>query len=86
MLYYAFAIIGMEAFQGKIRFINDGTTPDENYCGNNKLDESEFLRMGYCNNNFNDIIHSLVTLVILTVVNQWHNILLLTFCPESIGC
>nr|CAB3267178.1 two pore calcium channel protein 1-like [Phallusia mammillata] len=76
MLYYAFAIVGMEAFQDKIKFFPNPTEPDELYCGNEVLNESEFHRMGYCNNNFNDILHSFVTLVILTVVNQWHIITL----------
>ncbi|XP_078484181.1 two pore calcium channel protein 1-like [Ciona intestinalis] len=75
MLYYAFAIVGMECFGGKIKF-TPNTTASENNCNNTKLEGSEFLRMGYCNNNFNDILHSLVTLVELTVVNQWHIITL----------
>lgn len=65
----------MESFAGKIRFIKDGTTAEENLCGNPKLANSEFVRVGYCGNNFNEILRSFVTLVELTVVNQWHNIL-----------
>ena len=65
----------MECFANKIKFVNDGTPADVNLCGNKKLNNSEFVRVGYCSNNFNDIMRSLVTLVELTVVNQWHNIL-----------
>ena len=75
LIYYAFAIVGMECFGGLIRFINDGTPAEQNVCGNEKLAGSEFVRVGYCSNNFNDILRSFVTLVELTVVNQWHDIL-----------
>ena len=34
------------------------------------------LLLGYCNNNFNDLLHSLVLEIELTVVNQWHIITL----------
>ena len=74
MLYYSFAIIGMESFGGKIKYVN-GTDPELNTCGNPALAQSEFARMNYCKNNFNDILRSLVILVELTVVNQWHDIL-----------
>ena len=69
----------MECFANKIKFVNNGTSADVNLCGNNKLNNSEFVRVGYCGNNFNNILRSLVTLVELTVVNQWHNILCLKF-------
>ncbi|CAK8694814.1 unnamed protein product [Clavelina lepadiformis] len=72
MIYYAFAIVAMECFGGLI----SGTGYENTNCGNPKLEGSEFIRVGYCNNNFNDILHSLVTLVELTVVNQWHIITL----------
>lgn len=72
MTYYVFAIIGMEAFAGKVAYSASAQQSD---CGNDKLIDSEFSRMGYCNNNFNDIVHSFVTLFELTVVNQWHDIL-----------
>ena len=76
MIYYFFAIVGMEVFGGLIRFYGDGTSAEVNVCGNAKLAGTEFVRAGYCANNFNDILRSLVTLIELTVVNQWHNILL----------
>lgn len=66
-----FAILGMEIFSGKLSF--NSTDPHD--CGNDLLIGSEFSRMGYCNINFNDIFHSFVTLFVLTVVNQWHDIL-----------
>ena len=75
----------MESFAGKIYYIN-ATTAEQNLCGNVKLEGSEFVRVGYCSNNFNNILRSLVTLIELTVVNQWHNILFRTntFCFSEI--
>ncbi|CAM9131385.1 unnamed protein product [Lampetra planeri] len=35
-----------------------------------------FAALNYCKNNFNDVVSSFVLLVELTVVNQWHDILL----------
>nr|XP_039248277.1 two pore calcium channel protein 1-like isoform X1 [Styela clava] len=69
MVYYSFAVIGMEAFSNKVLFNAKEQPP---FCGNPKLQDSEFVRMGYCQMNFNDIIHSIVTLFVLMVVNQWH--------------
>jgi len=79
MLYFAFAIIGMETFGGKFSSTLEVTSLDGKktmYCGNIKLNGSEFVREEYCAMNFNDIIHSFVTLFVLTVVNQWHIITL----------
>jgi len=82
MIYYFFAIIGMESFSGKILFVDDDTSPEKKFCGNPKLAGSEFVRVGYCGNNFNDLLRSLVTLVELTVVNQWHDILSIIYVYE----
>lgn len=80
MVYYVFAIIGMEAFHGKVRFFDPNfTSPDALVCGNPALRDSAFARDRYCRNNFNDLTSSLVVLMELTVVNQWHNIL-----PEEV--
>ena len=76
MVYYAFAIIGMEAFHGKVHFLDPGSgSPDALVCGNPALRDSAFARGRYCKNNFNDLASSLILLTELTVVNQWHNIL-----------
>ncbi|XP_014791412.1 two pore channel protein 2 [Octopus bimaculoides] len=76
IFYYTFAIIGMEVFHGLIRFhsYNETYTEQNNisFCGNIKLKHSDFYNEHYCSNNFNHIFKSLVVLVELTVVNQWH--------------
>lgn len=72
---YFFAIIGMEAFKGRIRFYgyDESSLPYEKlFCGNPNLENSEFYRQQYCANNFNNILRSFVTLSELLVVNQWH--------------
>ena len=78
VFYYIFAIVGMEAFKGLVKF-SGYTSESEKYCGNEKLEGSDFWRDHYCNNNFNDIIHAFIVLFELTVVNQWHDILLYVF-------
>ncbi|CAD7687488.1 unnamed protein product [Nyctereutes procyonoides] len=73
VVYYVFAIIGMEAFQGKVRFFDPNfTTPEAQVCGNPALTGSAFARDQYCKNNFNDLASSFIVLMELTVVNQWH--------------
>uniref|UniRef100_A0A8C4YF96 Ion transport domain-containing protein n=1 Tax=Gopherus evgoodei TaxID=1825980 RepID=A0A8C4YF96_9SAUR len=76
VVYYMFAIIGMELFQGKIQFFPRNSTAHHALeCGNPALKDSLFARAKYCKNNFNDITSSFVVLMELTVVNQWHDIL-----------
>ncbi|KAJ8366122.1 hypothetical protein SKAU_G00149530 [Synaphobranchus kaupii] len=73
VVYYIFAMVGMELFKGKVRFFENGSTdPERDYCGNPLLKGSDFARLNYCRNNFNDIISSFILLLELTVVNQWH--------------
>uniref|UniRef100_A0A4W2CY06 Ion transport domain-containing protein n=1 Tax=Bos indicus x Bos taurus TaxID=30522 RepID=A0A4W2CY06_BOBOX len=73
VVYYAFAIIGMEVFHGKIHFLDPGSgSPDALVCGNPALKDSAFAQGRYCKNNFNDLASSLILLTELTVVNQWH--------------
>ncbi|XP_037383734.1 uncharacterized protein LOC119259205 [Talpa occidentalis] len=73
VVYYAFAIIGMEAFHGKIQFLEpNSNTPGALVCGNPALKDSVFARDRYCKNNFNDLASSFIVLMELTVVNQWH--------------
>ncbi|RXG59803.1 Two pore calcium channel protein 1 [Armadillidium vulgare] len=67
IVYYVFAIIGIEIFSGKIQYLGYDT---ENFCGNDKLNGSDFWMEKYCNNNFNDLIHAFIVLFELTVVNH----------------
>nr|XP_045003659.1 two pore calcium channel protein 1-like isoform X2 [Jaculus jaculus] len=73
VVYYAFAVIGMEMFHSKVHFFDPNfTTPDALVCGNPALKGSAFARDRYCKNNFNDLASSFIVLTELTVVNQWH--------------
>ncbi|XP_007957706.1 two pore calcium channel protein 1-like [Orycteropus afer afer] len=73
VVYYTFAIIGMEIFHGKVQFFDPNfTTPDALVCGNPALKDTAFARDRYCKNNFNDLASSFIVLMELTVVNQWH--------------
>lgn len=76
MVYYIFAMVGMELFKGKVTFFNRGSSdPAASYCGNSQLNNTAFAQLNYCKNNFNNVISSFILLVELTVVNQWHDIL-----------
>ncbi|NXE54039.1 TPC2 protein, partial [Casuarius casuarius] len=76
VVYYVFAIIGMELFQGKIQFFPaNSNAPHALECGNPALKDSLFARGKYCKNNFNNFASSFIVLLELTVVNQWHDIL-----------
>uniref|UniRef100_A0A8K9X665 Two pore segment channel 3 n=1 Tax=Oncorhynchus mykiss TaxID=8022 RepID=A0A8K9X665_ONCMY len=76
VVYYIFAMVGMELFKGKIRFFEaNSTDPDKAFCGNALLKNSVFAKHNYCKNNFNNIVSSFILLLELTVVNQWHDIL-----------
>uniref|UniRef100_A0A8C8ZZD6 Ion transport domain-containing protein n=1 Tax=Prolemur simus TaxID=1328070 RepID=A0A8C8ZZD6_PROSS len=71
VVYYAFAIVGMEVFHGKVQFFDPNfTTPHALVCGNPALQGSAFSRARYCKNNFNDLASSFVVLMELTVVNH----------------
>ncbi|XP_021423934.2 two pore segment channel 3 [Oncorhynchus mykiss] len=73
VVYYIFAMVGMELFKGKIRFFEaNSTDPDKAFCGNALLKNSVFAKHNYCKNNFNNIVSSFILLLELTVVNQWH--------------
>lgn len=75
VFYYIFAIIGMEIFQNLIHYYDYYKEDSPPFCGNSALNGTQFYKFHYCNNNFNDLLRSLVVLVELTVVNQWHDIL-----------
>uniref|UniRef100_X2AIS5 Ion transport domain-containing protein n=1 Tax=Capitella teleta TaxID=283909 RepID=X2AIS5_CAPTE len=74
VIYYIYAIIGMEIFQGTIKFYGyENLTQAEMFCGNPKLRGTEFYIKRYCNNNFNDIFHAMVLLfelMVATVENR----------------
>uniref|UniRef100_A0A8C7WBP6 Two pore segment channel 3 n=1 Tax=Oncorhynchus mykiss TaxID=8022 RepID=A0A8C7WBP6_ONCMY len=71
VVYYIFAMVGMELFKGKIRFFEaNSTDPDKAFCGNALLKNSVFAKHNYCKNNFNNIVSSFILLLELTVVNQ----------------
>lgn len=85
VVYYIFAMVGMELFKGKIKYFGEGSDdPTKLFCGNVLLNGTSFAQLNYCKNNFNDVLSSFILLVELTVVNQWHNILYL-FCEEPVN-
>lgn len=76
VVYYIFAMVGMELFKGKVKFYEeDSSDPAKAYCGNELLRGTAFAQLNYCKNNFNNVVSSYILLVELTVVNQWHDIL-----------
>uniref|UniRef100_A0A8P4K547 Ion transport domain-containing protein n=1 Tax=Dicentrarchus labrax TaxID=13489 RepID=A0A8P4K547_DICLA len=71
VVYYIFAMVGMELFKGKVKFFEeDSTDPDKAFCGNTDLKGTAFAQLNYCKNNFNNVVSSFILLVELTVVNQ----------------
>ncbi|XP_051802167.1 two pore segment channel 3 [Acanthochromis polyacanthus] len=72
VVYYIFAMVGMELFKGKVKFYEDAGDPAKEYCGNRLLNGTAFAQLNYCKNNFNNVVSSYILLVELTVVNQWH--------------
>lgn len=76
VVYYIFAMVGMELFKGKVKFYGENSSdPEKAYCGNPLLKGTAFAQLNYCKNNFNNVVSSFILLVELTVVNQWHDIL-----------
>ncbi|XP_032419777.1 two pore segment channel 3 isoform X1 [Xiphophorus hellerii] len=72
VVYYIFAMVGMELFKNKVKFYEDISNPEKAYCGNLLLKGSTFAQLNYCKNNFNNVVSSFILLLELTVVNQWH--------------
>lgn len=68
----------MELFQGHIKDYATSNlsslTELQLLCGNKLLNGSEYVRLYYCEKNFNNIVKSYMILFDLTVVNQWHGI------------
>uniref|UniRef100_A0A667XEK3 Two pore segment channel 3 n=1 Tax=Myripristis murdjan TaxID=586833 RepID=A0A667XEK3_9TELE len=69
VIYYIFAMVGMELFKGKVRYV-ESSDPQQTDCGNPLLKDSAFANRNYCKNNFNDVVSSFILLMELTVVNQ----------------
>jgi two pore calcium channel protein 3 len=80
ILYYVYAIIGMEIFGGLVEYYPLNTNSSSNaskematLCGGHEeLNGTEFSDLQYCKNNFNYVTRSFVVLFDLMVVNQWH--------------
>ncbi|XP_034083246.1 two pore segment channel 3 isoform X1 [Gymnodraco acuticeps] len=72
VVYYVFAMVGMELFKHKVKFYGNSSDPAKAYCGNVLLKGTDFAQLNYCKNNFNNVVSSFILLVELTVVNQWH--------------
>ncbi|KAH3844389.1 uncharacterized protein LOC127873579 [Dreissena polymorpha] len=76
IIFYVFAVIGMEIFKGKIRSfpVSIGNDTSEKYCGALALNNSEFYKSEYCYLNFNDVIGSALVLATVTFQNNWHQV------------
>lgn len=77
VMYYTFAIIGIELFRGKIQYdsFDNMTTPLDNSSGATTILAREcgsYQQLRYWPNNFNDFASSCVVLWDLMVVNNWH--------------
>uniref|UniRef100_A0AAY4ANS7 Ion transport domain-containing protein n=1 Tax=Denticeps clupeoides TaxID=299321 RepID=A0AAY4ANS7_9TELE len=76
VVYYIFAMVGMELFKEKVKYLEaDSTDPYKDSCGTPLLRGTTFAKNNYCKNNFNNVVSSFILLLELTVVNQWHDIL-----------
>uniref|UniRef100_A0A8D3DAU4 Two pore segment channel 3 n=1 Tax=Scophthalmus maximus TaxID=52904 RepID=A0A8D3DAU4_SCOMX len=74
VVYYVFAMVGMELFKHKVTFYRDPGDPAKAFCGNPLLQGTAFAHLNYCKNNFNNVVSSFILLVELTVVNQWEKL------------
>ncbi|XP_028830561.1 two pore segment channel 3 isoform X2 [Denticeps clupeoides] len=73
VVYYIFAMVGMELFKEKVKYLEaDSTDPYKDSCGTPLLRGTTFAKNNYCKNNFNNVVSSFILLLELTVVNQWH--------------
>jgi hypothetical protein len=64
-VFYAFSVVGYELFAGVI----DCDTDDH------VMFESEFCKLNYQRNNFDNFVQSMVVMWELTIVNNWHVIM-----------
>jgi two pore calcium channel protein 3 len=47
VVFYVFAIVGMEAFRGQVQFDSGATDPDQLFCGNDRLQNSTFYQEAF---------------------------------------
>ncbi|XP_077995596.1 two pore channel protein 1-like [Glandiceps talaboti] len=73
IMYYFFAIIGMECFS-EIQLKNccKNTSVEAFYSYRNTTPETQYLNKYFYLNNFENILASYVTLFELTIINNWH--------------
>ncbi|WAR19030.1 TPC1-like protein, partial [Mya arenaria] len=75
IVFYCFAVIGMEVFSLKVHYLgynNSAPTEEQLNCNNPALNGSVYSANRYCSLNFNDVISSLVLLAALLIGNNWH--------------
>ncbi|XP_060568420.1 uncharacterized protein LOC132727023 [Ruditapes philippinarum] len=75
IIFYIFAIVGIEVFQGTIKPPVQNVTNatlDDIYCGAEELKDSAFYESRYCNLNFNDFISAILVLSTILFENNWH--------------
>ncbi|KAG7161737.1 Two pore calcium channel protein 1-like 2 [Homarus americanus] len=78
VFYYMFAMVGMESFQGLVKFTGyDIDGGSDLFCSNKKLEDSDFWNEHYCNNNFNDCL--LIAYGYAAVTNPWARLYFLFF-------
>lgn len=70
LVYYSFAIIGMELFAGTIQFSARPSAPFF-YDMDSRLEKTAYYENNYWNNNFNSLTNALVVLFELMIVNNW---------------
>lgn len=77
IIFYMFAVIGIEIFHGKITYYGNNESVFENetskmYCGAPVLKDTSYYMSGYCLLNFNDIVNAFLVLATVTFQNNWH--------------
>lgn len=70
LVYYSFAIVGMELFAGTIQFSARPSAPFF-YDMDSRLEKTAYYENNYWNNNFNSLTNALVVLFELMIVNNW---------------
>uniref|UniRef100_M4AG13 Two pore segment channel 3 n=1 Tax=Xiphophorus maculatus TaxID=8083 RepID=M4AG13_XIPMA len=81
VVYYIFAMVGMELFKNKVKFYEDISHPEKAYCGNSLLKGSTFAQLNYCKNNFNNVVSSFILLLELTVISYLNSFSFLNPIP-----
>ncbi|CAG5119818.1 unnamed protein product [Candidula unifasciata] len=67
VFYYFFALIGIEVFGGYIKYYGYDNHGDSTtlFCGNVRLNNSDFYKNRYCKNNFNNFAQAMVLILFL---------------------